>query len=164
MGRKSLTYSFIKDILDKKYISVVDIKQILNFFMKIVMDLDGSNNSPVILICKNNIHRDLPLLDIDKECFYYLKEFGYYDLPLIRDHFKIDSKHTTNYQILSTTSLGSIVQECIKYVDKNSKQIESYIAPPNTNLRASKQKTESKKKASKKTESKKKASKKKTLT
>jgi hypothetical protein len=124
---RSLTYKFVQDILEKPHGTSEDVMHLVNFFHMIVMDLDGSNNSPLILVSNKPLHKELKLVSLDLECFNYLKEYTLVDKALIKDHFHIHSDNIPNYVAISTTNAEEIAQKAIKHLDPQTVKLNTFL-------------------------------------
>jgi len=126
-GMRSLTYKFVQDILEKPNGTSDDVMHLVKFFYMIVMELDGSNNSPLILVSNKPLHKELKLVPLDSECFNYLKEYTLVDKALIKDNFKIHHHYVQNYVAISTTNAGEIATKAIKHLEPQTVKLNTFL-------------------------------------
>ena len=133
-GNEKRAVHFCSKILNKKFIYSKDIIECLELFNSICMDLDGSNNSCIILARQENIFNIPKTTIIDSICFDGLKRYANdvsfeNEKGLIEIGFKIPKSEIEKYRLLSTNSINTVVTKCITYINDNTRFINSRLAP-----------------------------------
>lgn len=127
-GMRSKTYKFVQDILEKPYGTPEDVLKLLQFFYIVGMELDGSNNSPLILVSNKPLHDELKLVSLDLECFNYLKEHTFIDKALITGNFKIHRHYVDNYMPMTTTNAGQIALKAKDFIKPQTLKLNTFLS------------------------------------
>ena len=127
-GMRSKTYKFLQDILKKPYGTPEDVLKLLQFFYIVGIELDGSNNSPLILISNKPLHDELKLVSLDLECFNYLKEYTFIDKALITGNFKIHRHYVDNYMPMTTTNAGQIALKAKDFIKPQTLKLNTFLS------------------------------------